>query len=225
MASNDPDTQKNYSPGTMYNTSIGGGLGPDGLPVLNAAGAAFFVDHNASNELTWWSTQDPTVSVLNNPVYPPTISLPFSDSNMYTNTTILGANGDDSQAFLTASFAGAFNLPSPSSVTFNVCSDDDELVYLSGGIFGGGTMVVDNGGIHATSCASGNVNTTLLSNVAAGNYTISIFYADRQRVGATFSLTSTLDIVPVTGVPEPGTILLLCSGLSLLWWTRRGKRA
>jgi len=59
--------------------------------------------------------------------------------------------------------------------------------------------------------------------VAAGNYTISIFYADRERVAATFSLTSALNIVPLTGTPEPGTTLLVCGGLSLLALIRRAR--
>ena len=122
---------------------------------------------------------------------------------------------------------GNFNLAATSNVGFNVCSDDDEFVYLTGGAFGAnGTMVVDNGGIHGTSCTSGNVNTGLLNNVAAGNYTLTVFYSDRQQSGATFHLDSTLDLVPPpSGVPEPATLSLLGVGLTGLTWFKNRRNA
>lgn len=217
MTSNDPDVGVSEgNGGNAFVTTVGAGLGPNGLPVLNATGQSILHDFNENGELLWWSTENQNVSVLNNPVYPAVISLPFTDYNMFTNTTILGQNGDDANAFLTAMFVGDFTLSAPGSVSFNACSDDDEFVYLSGGIFGAnGTMVVDNGGIHGLSCTSGNVNTSLLSNVPAGSYTLTVFYADRQRVAAAFQLSSELDLTPPGAVvPEPGTAGLLGLGLA-----------
>ena len=229
MTTNDPDVGVGEgSGGTSFVTTVGGGLGADGLPILNATGKSILHDYNAAGELLWWNTADPHVSVLSNPVYPSTITLPFIDNNMYTNTTVLGANGNDSNAFLTAEFVGDFNLSAPGSVSFNVCSDDDEFVYLSGGAFGNGTMVVDNGGIHGTSCTTGNVNTGMLSSVAAGDYTISIFYADRQHTGAVFQLTANLNLTPPPpSVPEPASVTLFISGLAGIGgrFLRRGKTA
>jgi fibro-slime domain-containing protein len=208
MAENDPDVGNDQGIGTV-STVVGAGLGPDGLPVVSAFGAANLIDVNGSGELTWWSPAFNTdVSVLNNPVYPASITLPFTDNAMYTNSTVLGVDGDDASAFLTAEFTGNFSVPDASTVNFNVCSDDDEFVYLSGGVFGAGTNVVDNGGIHGVSCQSGNENTGLLTNVAAGNYTLTVFYADREASGAAFQISSTLDLTP-TGAPEPGTLILL----------------
>ena len=230
MTENDPDVGVGEgSGGTSFVTAIGGGLGPNGLPILNATGLGTLHDINAStNELLWWSTQNSHISVLNNPVYPSTISLPFVDDHMYTNSTVLGVDGNDASAFLTAKFVGNFNLAATSNVGFSVCSDDDEFVYLSGGAFGAnGTMVVDNGGIHATSCTTGNVNTGLLNNVAPGSYTLTVFYADRLQSGAAFHLDSTLDLVapPPSGVPEPATLSLLGVGLAGLTWFKTRRKA
>lgn len=219
MPENDPDRGIGGS-GLMV-TTVGAGLGPHGLPVLNASGLATYHDVDlATSEIEWYSPAlDPNITVLNNPVYPSTIALPFTDNNMYTNTTVLGQNGDDSQGFLQAMFVGNFSLASIGNITFNVCSDDDEYVYISGGAFGAhGTMVVDNGGIHGTSCTGGNVNTSMLNNVAAGTYTLTVFYDDRERTGAVFQMSSTLNLLPppTTGVPEPGTVVLFGLGLVML---------
>ena len=200
MALSDPDVSVTNSAGAFTNdeggggesfvTTVGAGLGPNGLPVLNATGQSILHDFNPSTgELEWWSTKDPNISVLNNSAYPPTIALPFSDNNMYTDTTVLGQNGDDSNAFLTATFTGTFALSAPGPITFSECSNDDSLVYISGGNFGAkGTLVVDNGGIHDALCTGANVNTNLLNDVPAGTYTITVFYDDRHMTGATFYL-------------------------------------
>ena len=221
LGEGDADVGNNQGIGSV-STVIGAGLGPDGLPLVSAAGLADLHDVNATGEIEWWAPAfDTNVSVLSNPVYPTSISLPFTDNNMYTNTTVLGANGDDATSFLTAEFRGDFTVAATSSVDFSACSDDDEFVYLSGGVFGAGTDVVDNGGIHGVSCTSGNENAALLAAVAPGTYTLSVFYADRERTGAAFQLSSTLDLTPTPDTPEPGTYLLFVSGLTGLFVARR----
>jgi fibro-slime domain-containing protein len=180
-----------------------GTLGPNGFPVLSAAGQLVLHDFNSvTGELQWWNPAGGYVSVLNNPVYGSTITLPYTNNNMYTNTTILGANGNDNDAFLTAMFKGTFTTATAGTVTFTVCSDDDELVYLDG------NLVVNNPGIHPTSCVAPSLN-----NIAAGTHELDVFYADRQHVGATFSLTADLNLQPVAPVPEPATLTLFGAGL------------
>ncbi|MGH9354256.1 MAG: PEP-CTERM sorting domain-containing protein, partial [Terriglobia bacterium] len=119
-------------------------------------------------------------------------------------STVLGQNGNDSTAFLTAEFQGNFSLASSGSITFNVCSDDDEFVYVDK------NLVVDNGGIHATSCVA---PTNL--NLGAGNHSLTVFYADRENTGAAFQLTANIGLTPPpnTAVPEPATLSLLALGL------------
>jgi len=88
--------------------------------------------------------------------------------------------------------------------------------HLSGGVFGNGTNVLDNGGVHGLSCNDVNNNASLLTSVAAGTYTLSVFYDDREQTGAAFSIgLDTLSLTPVA-TPEPGTIALLGAGLCMI---------
>lgn len=224
MAENDPDVGNNCGIGTV-SAVVGAGLGPDGLPVASSYGATCLHDVDpTTGEIEWYSQAlDPNVTVLSNPVYPSSIPLPFSDGNAYTNSTVLGANGDDANSFLTAEFTGTFTLLTDSAITIpTVCSDDDEFVYLSGGVFGNGTNVLDNGGIHGVSCNNVNNNASLLTDVAPGTYTLTVFYDDREQSGAAFDIgLDTLGLTPVSGTPEPGTIALFGAGLAGLSLIRR----
>ena len=193
MALNHPDYGFGHDEGNAghsFVSTVGGGLGPNGLPVLNSTGLSILHDVNPStNELQWWSTQSSYVSVLNNSFYTPTVTLPFCSNHMYTNAGV-GQTGDDSEAVLTAKLVGNFSLASPGSLGFNFCSNDDGLLYLSGGVFGAnGTLIIDNGGIHDVLCIPPNVNAGLLNNVAPGDYTVTVFYDDRQQVGAELDLS------------------------------------
>lgn len=229
MAGSDPDS--GIDPGNQGNsfvTTVGGGLGPHGLPVLNATGMGILHDFDpVSGELLWWSTKNPNISVLNSPVYPAHVTLPFVNNAMFPNSTAFGVDGDNVSGFLTAKFAGHLHLSQTGSISFDVCSDDDALVYLSGGIFQGGTLVMDNAGIHGSSCSAPNVNANMLKQVPAGDYKLKIFYADRLQEEATLSISlstgpgNLLDC----NVPEPSSLVLAGAGVFLLLcgWPFRGK--
>lgn len=153
-----------------------------------------------TNEITWWSP------ALNNAVIATgtgTISLPYA-SNMYPpNST--GPN--DAGAFETAKFSGTFNLSSPTSVEFQLGSDDDSFIYVDNVLIG------QNPGIHPVS------NVDFSSAVLpAGTNTITVFFADRQQSGAYLSLNLLTSGIVITAVPEPSTYALMLTGLGLIGW-------
>ena len=190
-------------PGGYPNVAMNSHLGPNGLPVGTGVS-----DLNAASEITWWS---PVFNQNVSATGTGTITLPYSSSMFAPNST--GTN--DNNYFETATFAGAFNLNTASTVQFSLGSDDDSFIYVDGQLFG------QNPGIHATS----NVVFTTPT-LAAGAHTLNIFYADRQHVDATFSLNLLSSGVTITppGVPEPATWAMMVLGFGAIGAMLRGQR-
>ncbi len=195
---NDPDFGTQCC-GTFYNF-VTSKLGPDGLPVYNTASGDPYTIHdiNKNGEITWWDpSEDPNVAFWKTS----TITIPFASTSMY------GPSGNDYNSFLVAKFTGTFTLPSASTVTFTLGSDDDSFFYVDG------NLVDSLGGVHGDTAAPTNTGT-----LSAGTHTITLFYDDRYPTNAAlnFSLNSTGITVNPGGsstTPEPGTLTLLGTGL------------
>jgi fibro-slime domain-containing protein len=188
-------------------------LGPDGLPMVNSSGASVYQMVNSNNELEWWTPTTGTgtsgawsvSSFTTNPFLPTSITLPYSNSCMYSNTSASSC-GNDLNDYLTAEYQGTFTTSAPTTFTFNACSDDDEYVYIDD------QLVVDNGGVHGVSCVS-NISITVAT---AGSHTLDVFYADRDQSGAALELdfsSLTINPPPTSATPEPGTISLISLGV------------
>jgi fibro-slime domain-containing protein len=178
-------------------------LGPDGLPVESKDGT--FGDVNSAGELLWWSPDGVNVLAGTKFVYPGTVPLPFDiQSNFFPNGTTVppGTNGGDvgyTSAILTATFVA----PAGGTVTFNLGSDDDAWVFLNG------TLVVDNGGIHALATAP-----TMVSDLTPGSTnTVEVFFADRHTTQSGLFFNADVELTP-SAVPEASTWAMMLTGFA-----------
>ena len=184
-AAHDPD----FNSGSFPIVAAGSALGPDGLPVVMSGVS----DVNLANEITWWS---PTFNANVTQTGTGTIALPYASNMFPPNST----GGDDQTAFETAKFTGVFNIATPGTVTFTLGSDDDTFLYVDN------VLVVQNPGVHGVSTA-----TDTSGALAAGSHSLTLFYADRENVGAYLSVDSSATLT-APGVPEPAAWAMMLAG-------------
>jgi len=200
-----------YVPIGVSNNYVTPTLGPDGLPVFNpsftASGTVLAPNSaylNSSNELLYWTPGAGPAGQTIQAAGTGTITLSGTPVTMFPP----GYSGDGTYEE-TAILTGYFTVPNgqTDTVTFNVGADDTAFVYVDG------SLVESLGGVHADTPALSNVVT-----YGAGSHEIQLFYADHATSYAALSFTDDGDFTvqptgPNSVTPEPGTLLLLGSGL------------
>jgi len=201
VAAADPDFGSSYNAGgTLGAGLVQSSLGPNGLPVLSASGITRLGTGSDMNpttyELLWWSAgADPYVSLDANPVQVDSMPLNYGYPNVNWYPT--GQTGDNN-FFRTVQWQGTFNMATAGSISLSLAVDDDAWLFIDG------TLVAEDHYGYTS-----NTSTPM----SAGTHSIKIFYDDRFPIYDAIQFSSS---VPLSPVPEPGTMTLFIGGAILL---------
>ena len=212
VAVGDPDFQGGYNAGgNLGNGLVQSQLGPDGLPVLSAAGInrlGTSSDMNlTTDELLWWSAgADPYVSLDLNPVQ--INAMPLNYGYPLQNWYPTGQTGDQNY-YRTVHFVGTFTMASAGQITLSLQADDDAWGFIDGAL--------------ATEFHYGDNAVVTSTDVSAGTHTLDLFYDDRFPTFDQMVFSSSVALSPV---PEPGVISLFMAGMVSLiacGWRRQNQ--
>jgi len=203
-----PGNHPDFNRGTQDSANVSGlvetFLGLNGLPVRSNKGKTFpgpnpplgpsgpITDVNAQNEILWWSDSS---SITNHAVFEKTqITLsPFAFDDFFPDGQL-----NDNTFLRAVHFQGTFVISSPQTVTFISNVDDELFGYVDG------NLVIDSGGI-----VHRPIVTTNLTNLAAGQHKLDLFYDDREVGGAGFHFSSNVTLTATASAPEPASLALL----------------
>ncbi|CAH9016966.1 hypothetical protein [Candidatus Nitrosacidococcus sp. I8] len=206
ISKNDPDA--NHLSSGVVDNEVQAHLGEHGLPVLNTpefgcTSNCFSLLNGPSNllpsgEITYWA---PDFNEYVTQTGSGVVELPFDKTSFFPPN---GTGDSDFNGFQAAKLFGDLIVPDgvSESISFTVGADDMAFVYLDGNI------VCDLGGIHALS-----PGTCISSEIGAGTHTLDVFYTDINISQAGLNFGINTNNITVTPTPNPGTFMLLGSGL------------
>jgi hypothetical protein len=218
IAASDPDA--NTLGGGTVGNEVGPTLGSNGLPVLNLAAytgctttcfsltAPGHITGDQSllpdGEITYW---DPAANTNVTQGTQTSVSLPYNNDSLFAPNglgTCDGPSPCDGYQALTLTGTINNNNPVAEALQFTIESDDMAFVYIDG------QLVCSDGGIHPlspTPCTTSEV-------ISPGPHQFALFFVDlnQSQSGLNFTINST-DITTTANAPEPGTLVLLGTGL------------
>jgi fibro-slime domain-containing protein len=188
-------------------------LGADGKPVF--AGGNHPTVTSAASFYQWYH-DDPTVNMsgsvsitlnkINATQYQFSSNAFFPiDGLLLGQTACCGHNYG-----FTTEFHTSFTYVAGNDDNFEFSGDDDVFVYING------QLAIDLGGVHGAEAASVNLNSFAAAHglLSGQDYTLDVFQAERHTTGSNFTMTTSLQLVPVSDVPEPSSWAL--AGIALV---------